>query len=477
MRSISFILKQIWTLLAALAILQGCDESLDFKNAPPGNLEIEKNVCYLGTGKMITLCGTGEDADEDPISYRWTSAHGTFIPTDGEGQCVGWIAPETAGIYEVTLIVTDEIEETTKTEELVVGQELVLLLGGAEIDDNGSFYIVNALVPLQVGSRATLTLHDGVTIVFANENGGFSIAGTMQILGTKSNPVTIKSSSCQITAGAWSGIYFTGEDAAGTIRHLNISGAMTAISVENNASVTIDTCTIVSCDLGILAADNATVDINGCKIWENGAGIKTGDSYTTMRNSTVRYNGNYGVWIGGAGDSPQADIQYCNVSNNTYYGGFRVSGRSVPQVKNCAIYLNQYGVYLSEYFADENLDFTENYWGYITSTEISDYILDGDDGGAIPKVIFDPWLYNLSGHLLGETRREGSRGERTPLLYGKDHCHSESEGRSRQDDDGGESQRQPRRGGGKGAARGRRPPGERQQRSRHKGGRRGTDYL
>ncbi|MCU0638277.1 MAG: right-handed parallel beta-helix repeat-containing protein [Candidatus Krumholzibacteria bacterium] len=392
MRSITFILKRLWVLPAILAVIAGCDESLDFKNTPPGNLEIEKNVCYLGTGKPITLCGSGEDADGDPISYRWTSAHGTFTPSDGAGQCVQWVAPQTAGIYKVTLIVTDEIEESTITEDLVVGQELVLLPGDAEIDDNGSFYIVSSLVPLQVGFRTTLILHDGVTIVFANENGGFSVAGTMQILGTESNPVTIKSNSCQITAGAWTGIYFAGADAAGIIRHANISGAITAISVENNASVEIDTCTIVSCDLGILAADSASVDITGCKIWENGGGIRTNDSHTIIRNSTVRYNGNYGVWIGGGGNSPQADIQYCNVSNNTYFGGFRVSGRSVPQVKNCAIYLNQYGAYLSEYFADENLDFTENYWGYITSTEIADYILDGDDVATGPKVLFNPWL-------------------------------------------------------------------------------------
>ncbi len=392
MRPISFYFKQIWALFAILVLFAGCDESLEFNNTPPGDLEIEKNICYLATGKTLALCGTGEDPDGDLVSFRWTSAYGTFIPADGRGQCVGWVAPQTAGTYQVTLIATDELVESSKTENIVVGQELILLPGDRDINDNGSFYMVNALVPLQVGFRTTLTLHSGVTIIIANIYGGFAVEGTLNVLGTEADPVILKSDACGEDDEKWGGISFTGENAIGILKHLNINDAEIAIGASDQAQVTIDTCTIVDCDEAVSITDSAEVDITGCKIWDNGGGVKSFYSSTTIRGSSVRYNGLYGVWIGGNDGLYRADIQYSNISNNTSYGGFRISGYSIPFVRNCAIFSNSYGVYMSEYFAGGTLNFTLNYWGLSDSLSISQNILDRHDIPSGAFVNFVPWL-------------------------------------------------------------------------------------
>ena len=54
-------------------------------------------------GSCQIMC-TASDADDDELSYNWSASGGEI---DGEGDTVAWIAPDSAGSYNVTVKVTD----------------------------------------------------------------------------------------------------------------------------------------------------------------------------------------------------------------------------------------------------------------------------------------------------------------------------------------------------------------------------------
>jgi hypothetical protein len=54
-------------------------------------------------GSCQIMC-TASDADDDELSYNWSASGGEI---NGEGDTVAWIAPDSAGSYNVTVIVTD----------------------------------------------------------------------------------------------------------------------------------------------------------------------------------------------------------------------------------------------------------------------------------------------------------------------------------------------------------------------------------
>jgi hypothetical protein len=55
-------------------------------------------------GSLNVTCGA-EDYDDHPLSYQWSATGGNF---DGTGPEVTWKAPEDTGIYEITVLVSDD---------------------------------------------------------------------------------------------------------------------------------------------------------------------------------------------------------------------------------------------------------------------------------------------------------------------------------------------------------------------------------
>jgi len=56
------------------------------------------------TGSLNVTC-TAEDYDGHPMTYEWSASAGHF---QGAGPEVTWIAPEHTGVYEITLVVSDD---------------------------------------------------------------------------------------------------------------------------------------------------------------------------------------------------------------------------------------------------------------------------------------------------------------------------------------------------------------------------------
>ncbi|HSG29728.1 MAG TPA: right-handed parallel beta-helix repeat-containing protein, partial [Candidatus Krumholzibacterium sp.] len=172
----------------------------------------------------------------------------------------------------------------------------------------------------------------------------------------------------------------------------NILDAVTGVAVFDFATVSLDTCSITNNGmLGIGIYQNSHVEITGCKVWDNGSGIRSYDSDVTIRESSVRYNGQFGIHAGGASE-PDLDIENSHVSNNIE--GFRLTDSARPRVKNCAIFLNEagtfkYAVRLDSYTGGGVLDFESNFWGMTDAPSIAAMM---SLGGGNATVDFDPWL-------------------------------------------------------------------------------------
>jgi len=61
------------------------------------------------------------DLDGDTVTYEWLSANGKI---EGQGDSVRWVAPKEAGLYKVTVVVSDvDGNQTSKSISLRVGKE------------------------------------------------------------------------------------------------------------------------------------------------------------------------------------------------------------------------------------------------------------------------------------------------------------------------------------------------------------------
>ena len=71
------------------------------------------------SGSLQITC-TATDPDGDDLSYGWVATGGGMV---GEGATVAWVAPESMGLYYVTVVVTDGRGGETRDDVLVVGRD------------------------------------------------------------------------------------------------------------------------------------------------------------------------------------------------------------------------------------------------------------------------------------------------------------------------------------------------------------------
>ena len=77
--------------------------------APPLNrvptVRLECNPCVIESGRTLSVRGIGQDADGDPLSYRWSVPAGTL--SGNSGSAVTWTAPSTPGAVALTVTADD----------------------------------------------------------------------------------------------------------------------------------------------------------------------------------------------------------------------------------------------------------------------------------------------------------------------------------------------------------------------------------
>jgi len=351
-----------------VAVVPGCDDSLDFANTPPGGLAISKNICYLGPYDSVVLTGSAADADGDSISYSWTAAEGTLTPADGKGQVVSWRAPDSHGTYRVTLKVTDGLDISSKGIDLDVGRNLDVVHDGGVLDMTDYPYIVPNALPINISILFSVTIEAGVTIVFNETSGGLNVTGELIINGTAQDRVLLIPNRCPGEERDWKGIKFNGGTANGNLNYVTLTSSYDGITVENNATVTADNIIIDQAVVaGISVNTGASVSITNSRMWDNGTGISV--EYATIRveNSSIRYNANYGFKLLSSA-STIAEVVSCVVANNHQYG-FLIDLSASPVINNCSLFFNGPETeirtvgFTNTYVNTDPVDMTGNFWG------------------------------------------------------------------------------------------------------------------
>ncbi len=376
----------------------GCDDSLEFDNAPPGGLSISKNKCYLGPSDSVVLTGEASDSDGDEISYGWTASEGTLTPADGKGQVVTWRAPDSHGTYRVTLNVTDQLDTSSEGIDLDVGRNLEVLHEGGVLDQTDYAYIVPNSLPLPIGDIVTITIEAGVTVVFNEGTSGLDVRGTLNINGTAEDRVLLTPNACPGEERVWKGVKISGDMAGGTWSHVTINSTADGLTVEDEAVFTGDNIILdqSSAD-GLSVKSGAVVNLSDSQIWDNGGGVYVANGTLRLTGSSIRYNGNYGFSMyEGSGAFPvDADILSCVVANNTQ-NGFVLAGTASPVVQNCALFLNGPTMtdirtvrFINTYANASAVDMTGNYWGADTAPEIQAQIIREGSNGVVD---YSGWL-------------------------------------------------------------------------------------
>ena len=392
----------------AVAIGVGCEDNYIFPNEAPANLEITKPSCYVSGGEEVPLLAAAVDEDGDPLYYRWSASVGSFDPADATGQSVTWIAPETPGQAVITLIVTDEIEESRIQETIEIGGDFPVNAVTNEpltdaIADSGYVYILN-LQPIEIPEGTTFTIMEGVRMVARGANSGFDAAGTLLVHGTEANPVTMGPDECVPVEGSWAGIAYRGAEAAGSISYLQSNSADIGLVVKNGADVTISNSSLINNELhGIEVSDGGTCSVSGCTLWENSNGLYMRNGYLTLERSSMRYNRHYGLDMSAITAAYDPSVTYCNISNNSW-PGISISGYVYPAIHYNAIFFNgitgmSYGIYLDSYMGLDSLRAENNFWGagYDSVEEIQEVIYDAHDLPASISAFvgFIPWLSEM----------------------------------------------------------------------------------
>ncbi len=387
MRVNSYVFTMLVIFLLATPFVAGCDKSLDFNNKAPEISSISKSACYVSTHGDVGLTCNVQDPDDDPISTQWSAAYGNFVPESGEGESIFWAPPQQPGTYTVTATVSDKIDESSKSIEIEVGEELTVGVGNTVVSGDGSFYVISAPQAIQVDVGANLTINSGVTIVVNVADGGLDVRGYMEINGTEDAPVYFKPNICPGETGVWEGIAFTGQYAVGSMTHTNITMAIEGVGVADGAEVTIDSCFIHD-GVGIgINVENSKAHIHESRISDNGSGIHVLDSGAEVTDCEIRDNSQYGIWLeenqSGFGESFDVTIEGCAIAANDG-DGVIISWRGLPTINYNSIQFNGvasggYDLKLFQYFDSSGVNAKHNYWGVTEEDDIREVIFDGAD--------------------------------------------------------------------------------------------------
>jgi len=380
----------------------GCEESVKIANNRPSIDLFTKNVCYVERGGTVKFRVGASDADGDRLFYSWSATGGTFSEISDDKTEATWVAPDEPGRYEVTVKVTDEIEDNFSTLSIDVCEFFPsVLLGDTTISYHGYKYILKKFNTLRVEKGITLTIGPGVTVIFDSEYSGIDVYGSLVVQGESGSEVSFIPNYCGTEGGYWRGIYFSGQDATGDLRYALVSASSDGIKVEGGASVTLTNCTVYNnTEFGIYIADMSEVSIQNCKVWENGDGIYIRNSDVEIVGSSVRYNKENGVDISASSEDFQISVSECRIANNIH-NGILVNYGARPTIHNCSIFYNGvdledcYAIKLSAFTETDSIHAENNFWGQgkDTEAEISELIYDAnDDPGVGGYVSFIPFL-------------------------------------------------------------------------------------
>ena len=404
----------------------GCASEGKIANAAPSELTLTADKFFVVTGGTIRLQGHATDTDGDSLTYSWKASGvsgpaGSFDPS-ATGAAVSWIAPSQAGPVTITMTVSDEIEKASKKQDVTVCVRFPSPVRASKtIANAGYVYIITDALPVRIVEGITLTIDPSVTIVVDSELGGFEAFGRIVAEGKPSQKIRITNN-----AASWDKIDLSGASAEAIFKHAEISGALGGIQADEQATLTLDSCTIYSnVDCGISVLNSSVATIHSCKVWDNGTGIYVVNSTVDIRESSIRYTTANGIELSASQSTAQVVIEDCEIANHNL-DCIVLKEKAFPSIHHNSIYSSgeiqdggkYYAIRLEGgYSAADSVEAESNFWGIGNNTEakIGSVIFDQNDSPAVGAYVrFSPWLENrpIQQGLTSEGRARGRAWER-----------------------------------------------------------------
>ncbi len=161
-------------------------------NRAPQILAIQKSLEFIAPNETIQLACFATDANNDPLTYSWSATDGVFT---GNGNLVEWTAPNSEGIFQITVKVTDDEGLFSESKTIILvkkfnavpgnliahypfsgnandvsGNQLHAQTNGAilTVDKNGkqqsAYYFNGGAQHIQVMNNPLLNFQDGITV-------------------------------------------------------------------------------------------------------------------------------------------------------------------------------------------------------------------------------------------------------------------------------------------------------------------------
>ena len=387
--------------LALIIFMMGCEESVKIANNRPSIDSFTKSTCYIEKGGSVHFKVSATDADGDRLFYSWSATGGTFSEISTDKTEATWTAPDEPGSYDITVKVTDEIEDNFATLSVDVCEYFPSAIqGDTTISYYGYKYILKKTSRMRVEQGVTLTIGPGVTVVVNSKYGGIDVHGRLVVQGEKDSEVSFIPNFCRedgLWKGLWGGIYFSG-GGSGDLSYTLVSASEDGISINSSSgSVSLDHCTLYyGSNYGLYVSSVSELVVQNCKIWENDEGVYIKGGNVEVTNSSIRYNTKNGLNISGG----LVSVTGCKIANNRF-NGVLISSGATPVIHNCSIFYNGedfencYAVKLEDYEAADTVHAESNFWGQGNDTEakISELIYDGHDNQEIKGYVsFVPFL-------------------------------------------------------------------------------------
>jgi len=264
-------------------------------------------------------------------------------------------------------------------------------------------YIVTGSIKVySATSEPTLTIEPGVEVRFEEGNyleiGVPSYKGILNAQGTSAKPIIFTSNKTPPGAGDWGGLKIYNHASAK-------ESILEYVTVEYGSGIHIDNSSPT--------IKNSTIKYNK----DNGIYISSdfisGDSSPTITDSVISDNGASGIYVIAKGS---INITFSTIKNNTNYAVY--STASILKINHCNITGNGNGIYSS---TGKIADARFNWWGDATGPS-------GQGPGAgqsvSPGVNFEPWLGTAYTYPFYNTDLYASLQEFSPLNNSVDYTFS-----------------------------------------------------
>jgi hypothetical protein len=132
--------------MVAVALLSGASCSINYK---PVITSLEADTPWTAPTGSIQVTCNASDPEGDPISYEWSATGGNISAT---GAIVNWIAPAEVGMYDITVVVSDQLgREVTESITLIASNGPPPVIEDLIVTATGHPYLKKTLIGYKVG--------------------------------------------------------------------------------------------------------------------------------------------------------------------------------------------------------------------------------------------------------------------------------------------------------------------------------------